>query len=237
MTDARIVALMVGRIAPLGPRGVASGIDKRPADGTLHLATEGLSGDAQGDRKRHGGPEKALHHYPQEHYAAWRRDSPELAPRLASPGAFGENLATFGVTEDEVCIGDIFRLGDARVQLSQGRQPCWKLNDRFGQPDMARRVQETRRTGWYYRVLTPGPVSANSSLVLEDRPHPDWPLDRVLRVFQAGVRERAALAAIAELPTLAASWRELAVRRLRRGQVEDQAKRLGGPRTTGAESP
>src|SRR3546814_3138455 len=75
-----------------------------------------------------------------------------------------------------------FELGTALLEVSQGRQPCWKLNDRFGVPDMVRRVQSSGRTGWYYRVLRPGTARAGDPLRLDSRPHPDWPLRRLNRL-------------------------------------------------------
>lgn len=227
--DTIIRHVLIGELRPLGPSGVASGIDKRPAAGPVAVTAAGLAGDRQADRRHHGGPDKAIHHYPFDHYAAWRGEHPDLAPRLAAPGAFGENLSTLGLTEAEVCIGDVFRLGSARVQVSQARQPCWKLNLRFGEPAMARRVQSLGRTGWYYRVLEAGQVAAGDRLELLERPHPDWPLARLLRLLHAGTLDRDALRAMARLPELAESWRVLAARCLERNAVEDWSRRLTTP--------
>ena len=157
--DLTVDAVLVGRLVAFGPNGEPSGIQKTPCTGPVSVTKTGLDGDGHGDRKHHGGPEKALHHYPAEHYVSWRQEIPELASLVPQPGAFGENLSTTGLDEADVCIGDVFDLGTARVQVAQGRQPCWRLNVRFGRKDMARRVQATGRTGWYYRVLPPGLVS------------------------------------------------------------------------------
>src|SRR3546814_4948632 len=105
------------------------------------------------------------------------------SPLLRVPGAFGENISTRGLDEDNVCLGDRFELGTALLEVSQGRQPCWKLNDRFGVPDMVRRVQSSGRTGWYYRVLRPGTARAGDPPRLDSRPHPDWPLRRLNRLL------------------------------------------------------
>ena len=96
----------------------------------MFLGREGLTGDAQGDRQHHGGPEKAVHHYAFDHYAHWLSTIGERAI-LDRPGAFGENLSTDGLTEDEAALGDTFRVGQALIQISQGRQPCWKLNEQL----------------------------------------------------------------------------------------------------------
>jgi MOSC domain-containing protein YiiM len=223
------VQLRVGRARPFGPNGEPSAIDKHPVVHPLRLTVNGFAGDQQGDRRHHGGPEKAVHHYPEEHYAAWRLGLPKLQAERFQAGAFGENLGTFGLTEANVCVGDVFRLGAVLVQVSQARQPCWKLNLRFGIPDMSRRVQDSGRAGWYYRVLESGEVAPGAALRLIDRPHPGWPLARLLfHLYEDPLNVRA-LAAMAALDSLSPSWRELAQRRLASGQIEDWSRRLTTP--------
>lgn len=181
----------------------------------------------QGDRVRHGGPEKAVHHYPFEHYAAWSNDL-GAHPLLEEPGAFGENISTLGLTEDNVAIGDVFGLGSAVIEVSQGRQPCWRLNERFGRKAMARDVQATGRTGWYYRVLRPGTVAPSDRLIPLDRAAPEWTIARIWRAFYVDPLNRGELAGIAALDRLADSWRGLAARRLESNAVEDWNRRLAG---------
>lgn len=147
---------------------------------------------------------------------------------LGAPGAFGENISTEGPTEAEVAVGDIFRLGTALVQVSQGRQPCWKLNRRFGVADMARRVQESGRTGWYYRVLQPGVVAPGDRLELVDRVAPEWTLGRLWHALYVDRLNLGELQGIAGLDVLAEGWRRYAIRRLESGRVEDWSRRLEG---------
>lgn len=220
-------ALLAGIARPYTRPGSMSAIDKRPLDGTVAIGELGLEGDEQGDRRVHGGPDKAVHHYPFEHYATWRNELGPLAP-LQSPGAFGENVSTRGLTEADVCLGDRFELGTALLEVSQGRQPCWKLNDRIGVPRMARLVQDSGRTGWYYRVVRPGEARAGDALRLVGRPHPDWPLLRLIRLLAGRVLDPAELGAALELP-LVPSWRRLVERRLASRQVEDWGRRIDGP--------
>lgn len=227
MQRVTLSAILAGAAVPFGRPGAMSAIAKRPLAGRVALTPEGVAGDEQGDRRVHGGPDKAVHHYPADHYAAWAADLTPTPTALDAPGAFGENLSASGLTEAEVCVGDVLRLGTATLQVSQARQPCWKLNHRFGRPDMARRVQSTGRTGWYYRVLEAGAAEAGDTLTPLERPCPDWPLARLLRVFYVDRLDRAALAGIAALEPLAAGWRQLAQRRLDTGQVEDWSRRLG----------
>lgn len=226
-----IQQLLTGPVAPLGSHGVSSGIDKRSVAGRVWLGREGLAGDAQGDRTHHGGPDKAVHHYAFDHYALWRGIIGELDV-LARPGAFGENLSTVGLTEVEVAVGDTFRLGTALIQVSQGRQPCWKLNLRFGVPDMALRVQRGGRIGWYYRVLEEGFVEAGDALVLVDRISPEWSVERLWRVLYVNTLDADELAAMAGLSHLPESWRRLATRRLATARVESWSRRLNGEETS-----
>lgn len=225
-------AVLVGLVAPFGPPGGLSGIVKAAASGAVGITLCGLDGDEQADRRHHGGPEKAVHHYAFDHYPAWRREIG--SQRLEEPGAFGENISTVGLTEADVCVGDIWRVGTALLQISQARQPCFKLNHRFGVIDMARRVQGSRRTGWYYRVVEPGAVAAGDVLNLVERPHADWPLARLLNVFYGHEIDAASLSEITGLESLSPSWRALAAKRLERGAIEDQTLRLNGSRTSPA---
>lgn len=220
-------SVLVGALAPLGPDGIMSGIAKTITAGPWRITPDGLEGDAQGDRKHHGGTEKALHHYPREHYAAW---ATEIGPHplLSAPGAFGENLSTTGWIEGNVCIGDVVRFGPVLLQVSQGRQPCFRLNRRFSRDDMAVLVQRTGRTGWYYRVLEAGIVEAGTALTVVDRPQPDWPLARLLHLLYRDTRNRDALAQAVDVAELADGWRALFRRRLESGVVEGWETRLTG---------
>lgn len=224
---ARIEAVLTGRAVDYTRPGSRSAIAKVAVAGAVEVGVEGLAGDEQGDRRVHGGPDKAIHHYPREHYAIWAEEI-GAHPLLAMPGAFGENLSTTGVSEADLCLGDRLRLGTALVEVSQGRQPCWKLSDRFGVADMARRVQDSGRSGWYYRVLEPGTVQAGDMLELLERPHPHWPLPRLAELLYRRTLDRGELAAALELP-LVPSWRAVFARRLEQGGTESWASRLAGP--------
>ena len=221
------VSICVGGLAALGPKGVLSGIVKTPIAAATWLGPTGLDGDTQGDTRVHGGPEKAVLQYAFDHYAEWRSEIGDL-PFLMRPGAFGENISASGLTEQAVAIGDVFRLGAARVQVSQPRQPCWKLNARFGIPDMARRVQTSGRTGWYFRVLEPGRIGPEDELEMLDRPAPDWTITRIQRAFYRDTMNREELAGIAALEPLSEGFRARAGKRLESGRVEDWSPRLWG---------
>lgn len=221
------ILLLTGPARPLADGETLSAIAKTPVKHPLRLGPDGFEGDEQADRRVHGGPEKAVHHYAFDHYAVWREELGPL-PALQAAGGFGENLSTLGLTESAVAVGDIFQLGTAILQVSQGRQPCWKLNRRFAVPDMARRVQQTGRTGWYHRVLQPGTVAPQDRLELIDRLAPDWTLRRLWHALYVDRLNRNELEGIAALDVLAEGWRKYAVRRLESGRVEDWNRRLDG---------
>jgi len=219
--------VLAGRVMPLADGGRVSAIDKRPVSGPWGIGLLGLVNDSQADRRHHGGPEKALHHYARDHYAAWRDEIGDH-PLLGAPGAFGENLSTIGWTEETICIGDVVRFGSVRLQVSQGRQPCLTLNLRFGRKDMALLVQQHGWAGWYYRVLEPGVAKQGDTLQLIDRPRPDWTLARLNYLLYHDVKNHAALMEMIEIAELSPNWRELARRRLSSGKTEDWTRRLYG---------
>lgn len=231
----RVDAVLTGVIAPLGEYGKESAISKSPVANRVKLGETGLEGDHQAERKHHGGPEKALHHYPFDHYTTWRDEWTAASTglnRLSARGAFGENISTSGMTEETVCVGDVYRIGGiggALVQVSQPRQPCWKLNLHFSRDDMSRRVQDTRRTGWYYRVLETGEIGAGDTIERLARPHPQWTIERLLRVFYVDRDDVAALQEMANLDTLTPSWRATAAKRVASGKVESWTSRLDTP--------
>ncbi len=226
----RIEALMMGKAKELTNKpGLKSGINKTPVEGPVRLTATGLVGDEQGQKKIHGGLEKALHHYPYDHYPALRErlaGTPALEI-LKNPGAFGENVSTTGITERDVCIGDKIRIGSAVIQVSQGRQPCYILNAYFGVPEMSRLVQTLRATGWYYRVLEEGEIRQGDLIDLLERPNPEWSVDAVQVVLYEDTMNREALKILSELPELDEGWRGIFAARLRAGVVEDWGRRLG----------
>jgi MOSC domain-containing protein YiiM len=227
MLSPAIPVVLAGKVAPLGSKGASSAIAKIVTPAPWRITRTGLAGDEQADLKNHGGPEKAIHHYPLDHYDVWRSEIGDHA-LLDRPGAFGENLSTTGWTEENVNVGDIVRFGTAILQIAQGRQPCWKLDARFAREAIAYRTQMSGRTGWYYRVLEEGVAEEGSALTLVDRPQPDWPLARLTALLYRDRDRYDDLAAMAELPELAPGWRKLAARRVETRATESWTARLTG---------
>ncbi|CAN7694787.1 MOSC domain-containing protein [Acidovorax sp. LjRoot118] len=223
----QVAAVLRGAAVPFGDRpDTRSAIAKQAVAGPVPVDAAGLQGDEQGKIRIHGGPDKAVHQYPLDHYALWRSELGDL-PVLEQPGAFGENIASTGMAEADLCWADRIRMGSVLLEVTQTRQPCWKLNTRFGLPDMALRLQRTGRTGWYYRVLALGTVQAGDAITLVARPYPAWPLARVIGVLYHRVLDAALLRELAALP-LPAAWQKLVARRLEQGTVEDWSRRTQG---------
>jgi MOSC domain-containing protein YiiM len=222
------IAILVGKVAPFAPNGTHSAIAKRAVPSAF-VTFSAVDGDERGDPKNHGGPEKVVHHYPVEHYRHWRAHGVASA-LLDTPGAFGENLTTVGMTEESICVGDVYAVGRSglRLQVSQVRQPCWKLNVRFDVPQMAANVQRACRTGWHYRVLHAGRLSVGDELVLLERPHADWTLARLASKLYVDTLDRPALEEIAHLRFLADSLKNVARRRLETASIESWERRLTG---------
>ena len=223
-----VVGVYVGQVRHSWPGKPGSAIAKQRVEGPQELGWEGFEMDTQADLKVHGGPDKAIHHYAADHYAAWRSELGDPAQDFG-PGRFGENIATLGITEADLCIGDVLRLGTAIVEVSQGRQPCWKLNAHTGIKTMAALFQETARTGWYYRVLQTGVVGIGDTIERLECPNPGWTVERVTRARLGARIDRKTAAQMAELPQLASGWAEAFRRKASREDREDTSARLEGP--------
>ncbi|HHF0502032.1 TPA: MOSC domain-containing protein [Vibrio antiquarius] len=221
-----VKAVLAGKTVPYA-HGAQSAINKQVLPDRQHATELGFTSDEQGDPRFHGGIQKALHIYPSEHYPIWQQ---QLGKRtiFQSAGSFGENISSEGVTESTICLKDKIRIGSTLLEVSQGRMPCWKLNVRFDQHDMARRLQDTLRTGWYFRVLEEGDIGAGDEIILCERPYPEWPLARIMGAVFTGCLNREELTQLSELP-LVESWGKLVERRLETGEVEDWEMRLVGP--------
>ena len=234
-TKGHIASLNVGKPAPLVYRGktVPSGFRKAPVSRPVWLGETNLEGDGQADLKNHGGPDKAVCVYPLEHYPYWEG---RLERRLEA-GAFGENFSTEGLLEAGVCVGDVFRVGEphrgALVQVSQPRQPCFKLAARHGVKELALWVQETGLTGFYFRVLEEGFVEARDGVVLVERPAPRATVSEANRLMHRDKDDLEAIERLLAVPELSSNWRRTFEKRLS-GRVEDAAPRLEGPEASRA---
>lgn len=212
--DLSVDAFLTGRPRPLAG-GVMSAMGKAPVEGVVAIDWLGLEGDHVADPLHHGGHDKAIHLYPNDHYGWWRERIGDHA-LLGQPGAFGENIAVRGAVDSDFCLGDRFTLGSAIVEVSHGRQPCSKLNNRFERPDILGTVVKSGRAGFYLRVIRTGEARGGDRMTLTERPCPEWPVPRVFDLLIAGGHKRDphGVATLARLPVLAEAWasraRELA---------------------------
>lgn len=211
MTCVEVLALLSGKARPFA-RNESSAIAKSSITGPVKIGLLGIEGDEQADPRYHGGPDKALHHYPADHYAHWGMIAVDH-PLLNAPGAFGENISTWGLVEEAVCIGDRFRLGTALIEVSQGRQPCWKQGERMAWAALPALMVKQRRSGWYYRVIEEGMAAAGDGIELIERPLPDWTVKRVFALLIGGDHKKdpAALEALATMDLLYSGWRNRAI--------------------------
>ncbi len=147
----------------------------------------GIAGDVQVNRKHHGYPAMALHHFPHENYA-WLEHHFGPLPRLAGPGSMGENVSTSGLTEHDVYIGDRFRLGSALIEVTQPRQPCATIEGHLGAKGIVKGLVAAARTGWFYRVIETGTAQAGDTLERVEAGSPAWSIARAFLATYGAAR-------------------------------------------------
>jgi len=206
--------------------GVETAIDKFPVEESLLLSFDGLEGDQCADLRHHGGPERALHQYPMEHYAYWFEKYGKAIDWHAA--GMGENLSSEGMTEDTVCLGDRYQWGEAIIEVCQPRSPCFKLNKRWGIEKFAVGMQEIGRCGWLYRVIKPGMVSVREPLILIEQVPNAMTLREVCEIFFGNPLDKAGLQQLKQQNKLSNSWLSKVVHRLETNEVENWNFRLLG---------
>jgi MOSC domain-containing protein YiiM len=184
---------------------VSTGIFKEPVEGRVILRQLNLNGDRQADLTVHGGLTKAVYVYPSEHYDFWKV---ELRAMKLPPGSFGENFTTAGLHEDEVNIGDKFRIGSALVRVTEPRMPCYKLGIRFGHTDIIKKFLASERTGFYLSVLQEGEVGAGDDIELIERDKQAVRISDISRLFARDKRNTQLLRRAIDLEALPESWRQ-----------------------------
>jgi MOSC domain-containing protein YiiM len=207
----RIASIQVGQTKPLQTASgvVSSAFVKSPVQGPVRLSLLGLAGDEHGDRDNHGGRDQALCAYPAEHYQYWS----ERLSRELGPASFGENLTTEGLLEDELEIGATFAVGDAVIQVSQPRAPCFKLAGRHDLKRLPLWVRQTGRTGFYFRVLRDGVIAPGAELARLDSPATGLTITELNRVSYLDRHDISGLERAIEVEQLSPAWR-VALQRL-----------------------
>lgn len=222
--------IFLGGIRPLPPDNQPTGIFKQEVLMPVWVGKEGLAGDAQADRRVHGGPEKALHQYASANYARLAAAFPDAVESLV-PGSIGENLSAPDWDESNIAIGDIFRFGDSTIQVSQPRSPCWKIDNRFAVDGMAQFIAEQRITGWYFRVLEEGAVEPGANFARIERNPDPVSIVALLSLWAEHRPDPDYLIAISRTPGLTSSWvSKLEDRAGRLRQMAEDTPRLFHPR-------
>jgi MOSC domain-containing protein YiiM len=185
-----------------GRKEFLSGICKQPVAGAVFLSQQGFEGDGVADRRHHGGNDKAVCVYSLDHYPYW-----ESRLGISMPAAaFGENLSVAGLHEDDVCIGDVYRIGTAEVQVSQPRQPCGTLAARYGREDLVKLVVDSGRTGFYFRVLREGEARSGDAITVVERDRGAVSITFANTVFHHNRKDREGILKVLAIPALSESW-------------------------------
>src|SRR5258708_17437170 len=209
----KIISLNVGRprLAVYKGATVNTGIFKSPVSGRIALHALNLDGDRQADLTVHGGPYKAAYAYPSEHYDYWRKELPGIDLPWAM---FGENFTSEGMLEDDIHVGDRFRIVSATVMVRQPRMPCYKLPVRFQRDDILERFLVSGRSGFYFSVEQEGEVENGDSIELLSRDEKGITIAEMNLLFVRERYNRSLLAKAIATVSLPESWREYFLPRL-----------------------
>ena len=215
----KLISLNVARPNLMVYKGVTinTGIFKKPVPGRVTLRSLNLDGDRQADLSVHGGPYKAVYGYPSEHYEFWEKQLPDAEMTW---GAFGENFTTEGLAEEDLHVGDRFRIGSAVLMVRQPRMPCYKLAAKFQRDDMIERFLRSGRSGFYFSVEGEGEVGVGDSFGLLSSNSEDVTIAEVNRLFYREKYNRDLLHKAVATAALPEDWREYLSPRLNRSAAK-----------------
>lgn len=204
MTTMIIQSLNVGipQTEVFNGKEIVTAICKRPVSGPVRLLTTGFESDGVANIKHHGGRDKAVCLYNVEYYPYWEK---VLSYKLP-PAAFGENLSVTHLREDDICIGDIFRVGTAIIQVSQPRQPCATLSARYGLSDFAKSVISSGYTGFYCRVIGEGTVSEGDELIVQEQDSHKVSISFANEILHHKRTDCKGIKKVLSVPALSESW-------------------------------
>ncbi|ARR51277.1 MOSC domain-containing protein [Photobacterium damselae subsp. damselae] len=224
MQKNNVIGVYCGSVSDMD--GIETAMFKQSVSGRIYLSETGLEGDSCASTKHHGGTERALHQYPVEHYAFWQQQY-GVDKEWCAPG-MGENISSQGMTEENVCIGDRYQWGEAIIEVSQPRSPCYKLNTRWNVAEFSVQMQKLSRCGWLYRVVKPGPVSVSEPLILLSRPENALTIKQVCDIYFGDPLNRLGLEALQQQTALSHNWQTTITRRLESNELENWNFRLLG---------
>lgn len=229
----KVHSLFKGKVKTVGDPAAERKMDQEWQTGAfktlttepVFLSSEGLIGDECADQKNHGGTEKALFAYNVAHYDKWQRelDNPDI-----KIGGNGENIAVTDMDESSVHIGDIYSLGETTLQVSQPRRPCWKPARRHNDINLAKKIEDSGRTGWYFRVLKEGHIQAGDTFTLIERPCPEWTINQMNEVLYHNQDNIGLMESLRDCEYTPPSWKTT-LDKLLKGEAVDDSKRLYGP--------
>ena len=202
----RVLSVNVGLPREVEWRGktITTGIYKEPVAWPVAIRALNLDGDRQADLRVHGGRDKAVYVYPSEFYELWSRERPELHFR---PGTFGENLTTEGLPDENVSVGDRFRVGTAELVVTQPRLPCFKLGIKMGRDEFVTEFLERGLYGFYFAVVRDGEVEPGDPIVELGRDPRGFRVAEIARLFARDRDDFEAMQRAADLDVLPESWR------------------------------
>jgi MOSC domain-containing protein YiiM len=192
---------------------VTTGIFKEPIESRVKLRTLNLDGDKQADLKVHGGPDKAVYAYPSEHYEFWHKVYPNI---IMPNGMFGENFTTEGLMESEVNVGDVFRIGSAKVIATQPRMPCYKLGVKFGRMDVLKKFLASGRSGIYFKVLEEGEVGAGDQIVKIKNDTNQVGISDIVRLYASDREDIKTMRRAVKVEALPEGWKDYFYEQIRR---------------------
>jgi len=205
--DRATVSILVGQVQALPVSGRPTAMYKQLVQAPVALGVNGFDGDDQADKRVHGGPDKAVHLYPTRHYTQLAAQFPDAASLMVL-GSMGENIATPNLDEHDVHLGDVWQLGTALIQACQPRNPCWKIDERFGADGMALFIDQHLLTGWYWRVLQTGIVNPTDTLVLHEAASDAPTLHQAMTLWREHRPSLDELSVLSETPGIAKVWQD-----------------------------
>jgi MOSC domain-containing protein YiiM len=209
----KILSVNVGLPAQVilsGKGKTRTAIHKKPIEGKVYLDSMGLAGDGVADSVRHGGWDQAICAYSSDHFSFWAKE----VPKEFVPGSFGENFTFEGLTEKDISIGDIIQVGEAELQCSQPRQPCYKLVKLMNYPPMTKRIQATGFSGFYLRVIKNGYVESGSEPKFIRKDPAGFTIDMVNTLMYLDKNNFEKIRELVQVDTLSSEWRGLFLKRL-----------------------
>jgi len=192
-------------------RMVSTGIYKEPVSGLVHATRMGLDGDIHVDLENHGGEDKAIYAYSVDNYRFWEN---QLGVSGFPYGQFGENFSVSGLSDDEVHIGDVYRIGATFCQVTQPRVPCFKLGIKMGNPGFVAIFARSGRVGFYLRVLEEGDVRIGDPINCVDRDSQGLNLREAMQARFPGPQQRSIIETALRIPALSSAWRDDLLHRL-----------------------